>query len=89
MRCGDGTLGWSEHAPFDAILVSAGGPEVPSALRAQLAVGGRLVIPVGRRAHRQELVRVRRTGPASFEEERHGAVAFVPLLGQAGWGEPA
>ena len=60
--CRDGTLGWPEHAPFDAILVSAGGPEVPRALLQQLAIGGRLVIPIGAHPRRQQLVRVRRMG---------------------------
>ena len=82
---GDGTLGWPEHAPFDAILVSAGGPEVPKALLEQLVIGGRLVIPVGAHPRRQELVQVRRTGTDTFDREPMGAVQFVPLLGEAGW----
>ena len=83
-RVGDGTLGWPEEAPFDAILVSAGGPSVPAALTAQLAPGGRLVIPVGGRGH-QTLVRVTRTGPVTFEQEDLGGVMFVPLVGEQGW----
>ena len=62
LRVGDGTLGWPEAAPFDAILVAAGGPEVPQALKEQLAIGGRLVIPVGRRSGSQTLLKVTRTG---------------------------
>jgi protein-L-isoaspartate(D-aspartate) O-methyltransferase len=80
---GDGTLGWPEHAPFDAILVAAGGPRVPEALAAQLAVGGRLVMPVGGRGL-QELVRITRA-ETRFEREDLGAVAFVPLVGAEGW----
>ena len=87
LRAGDGTLGWPEAAPFDAILVSAGGPGVPRALREQLATGGRLVIPVGGREGRQRLLRVTRTGAAGYEEENLGGVAFVPLVGEQGWAE--
>jgi protein-L-isoaspartate(D-aspartate) O-methyltransferase len=89
---GDGTLGWPGYAPYDAIAVAAGGPEVPSALKQQLAVGGRLVIPVGTDPRVQELVRIRRAGPDRFEQENLGAVRFVPLVGAQGWkkgdGEP-
>ena len=87
LRAGDGTLGWPEAAPFDAILVAAGGPGVPRALMEQLAVGGRLVIPVGGGEGRQRLLRVTRTGAAGYEEEDLGAVAFVPLVGEQGWAE--
>ena len=76
----DGTKGLPEQAPFDAILVSAGGPKVPETLKQQLAIGGRLVIPVGRGTH-QTLYLVRRVGDDEFEEEDHGAVTFVPLIG--------
>src|SRR6185369_12803751 len=86
--CGDGTKGLPDKAPFDAIIVSAGGPQVPETLKQQLAIGGRLVIPVGRDIH-QTLLRIRRTGEDSFEEEDFGAVAFVPLIGAEGWVEPA
>lgn len=85
---GDGTLGWSRHAPFDAIAVAAGGPDIPPALQNQLAEGGRLVIPVGTDPRLQELVRVRRTGPDTFERESLGAVRFVPLVGAQGWRTP-
>lgn len=83
----DGTKGLPDEAPFDAILVSAGGPKVPEALKRQLAIGGRMVIPVGSGRH-QTLFLVRRTGEDTFEEEDHGAVAFVPLIGAEGWVEP-
>jgi len=85
--CADGTKGWPESAPYDAIIVSAGGPKVPEALKRQLTIGGRLVIPVGRDMH-QALLRVRRTGHDTFEEEDHGAVTFVPLIGEEGWDAP-
>lgn len=83
----DGTKGLPDQAPFDAILVSAGGPKVPEALKRQLAIGGRLVIPVGRDVH-QTLLLVRRLGEDEFEQEDHGAVTFVPLIGAEGWVEP-
>jgi protein-L-isoaspartate(D-aspartate) O-methyltransferase len=86
--CGDGTKGLEEHAPFDAIIVSAGGPQVPETLKRQLALHGRLVIPVGRGTH-QTLIRVRRVEEDTFEEEDFGAVTFVPLIGEEGWAEPA
>ena len=85
--CADGTKGLPEQAPFDAILVSAGGPRVPETLKQQLAIGGRLVIPVGRDI-RQTLLLVRRIDKDSFEEEDYGAVTFVPLIGAEGWVEP-
>jgi len=81
---GDGTLGWPEHAPYDAILVAAGGPDVPKPLLAQLAPGGRLVIPVGRTQREQSLLRVVRT-PGGLVREDLGGVRFVPLIGRAGW----
>jgi protein-L-isoaspartate(D-aspartate) O-methyltransferase len=85
VRHGDGTQGWPEHAPYDAIVVAAGGPSIPDLLRQQLAIGGRLVIPVGGKQRQQWLVRLTRLGPDSFEEERLSPVAFVPLIGAAGW----
>lgn len=81
----DGTLGWPEHAPFDAIVVAAGGPDVPESLKSQLKVGGRLVIPVGRDRHIQELLRVTRTSGEEYRTEELAEVRFVPLVGAAGW----
>jgi protein-L-isoaspartate(D-aspartate) O-methyltransferase len=86
-RTGDGTLGWPEIAPFDAIVVSAGSPGVPQPLKEQLAIGGRLVIPVGDQDRRQTLLKITRTGGDSFEEEDLGPVMFVPLVGERGWRE--
>ena len=82
---GDGTLGWPEHAPFDAIVVAAGGPDVPESLKEQLAIGGRLVIPVGSSLRTQKLLRVRRISENEYQEEDLGDVRFVPLIGAAGW----
>ncbi len=84
-RCGDGTRGWQEAAPFDAILVSAGGPHVPPSLKAQLAVGGRLVIPIGEDPKNQELWCCHRVGQQSFKRRSLGRVRFVPLVGSEGW----
>lgn len=88
---GDGTLGAPEHAPFDAIVVAAGGPEVPQALLDQLAIGGRLVIPVGEEKNLQRLIRVTRTAGGYYRHEDLGDVRFVPLIGAQGWidGEPS
>lgn len=87
VRHGDGTLGWSEHAPYDAIVVAAGGPDIPKALLDQLAVGGRLVIPIGPTPREQELLRVRRRADGGYWREELGAVRFVPLIGAEGWAE--
>jgi protein-L-isoaspartate(D-aspartate) O-methyltransferase len=84
---GDGTLGWPEKAPFDGILVSAGGPEVPSALLEQLVDGGRLVMPVGDEGEAQELLKIVREGPGRLREESLGKVQFVPLIWDQGWHE--
>jgi protein-L-isoaspartate(D-aspartate) O-methyltransferase len=84
MRCADGTKGWPAVAPFDAIAVAAGGPGVPTSLREQLAIGGRLVIPVGDEGA-QRLLRMRRIADDIYEEDDLGAVQFVPLIGEEGW----
>ena len=87
LRIGDGTKGWPEAAPFDAIIVAAGGPEAPQALKEQLAIGGRLVIPVGEKMGQQSLLKITRTSEAEYEEEDLGFVRFVPLVGEQGWVE--
>jgi protein-L-isoaspartate(D-aspartate) O-methyltransferase len=84
---GDGSLGWPEHAPFDAIVVAAAGPGVPAPLKQQLAIGGRLVIPVGGNLYTQTLLRVRRVSAHSYQQDDLGGVRFVPLIGAAGWQE--
>src|SRR3954465_6820938 len=77
LRVGDGTRGLPEAAPFNAILVAAGGPEAPPALKEQLAIGGRLVIPVGEEVGHQTLIKLTRKHESEFEEENLAAVAFV------------
>lgn len=79
LRCGDGSLGWPERTPFSAILAAAAAPEVPAALTEQLAVGGRLVLPVGGWA--QELVVFRREADGRLSEASLMPVRFVPMLG--------
>ncbi len=80
LKTGDGSGGWPDQAPFDAIIVSAGGPRIPQPLKAQLAVGGRLVMPVGP-ADKQMLMRLTRTGESSFQQDELVAVRFVQLIG--------
>lgn len=87
VRAGDGSVGLAELAPFDVILVSAGGPSVPQALLSQLAIGGRLVMPVGPARGEQDLTLVRRQPDGTFERQTLGPVRFVPLIGEGGWGE--
>jgi len=82
---GDGTRGWPEHAPYDAIVVAAGAPQVPKSLTQQLKVGGRLVIPVGANQRAQELVRVVRISTNQYRSEDIADVRFVPLIGDEGW----
>jgi protein-L-isoaspartate(D-aspartate) O-methyltransferase len=84
---GDGTKGWPQHAPYDGIIVAAGGPSVPESLKEQLKIGGRLVIPVGRDPKVQELVRVTRLSEQEFKREDLADVRFVPLIGEEGWAE--
>jgi len=85
IKVGDGTLGWPEEAPFDAIIVTAGAPFVSETLKTQLKDGGRLVIPVGSRWV-QELLRITKEGNSFVQEDLLGCV-FVPLVGEEGWGE--
>jgi protein-L-isoaspartate(D-aspartate) O-methyltransferase len=82
---GDGTLGWPELAPYDAIVVTAGAPRVPEPLLSQLVIGGRLVVPVGLNQFVQTLIRVRRVKTDEYKQENLMAVQFVPLIGAAGW----
>jgi protein-L-isoaspartate(D-aspartate) O-methyltransferase len=86
VKCFDGTLGWAAHAPYDGILVAAGGPTIPEPLIAQLKIGGRLVVPVGDSRDSQRLIRVIKTETGRREED-HGRCAFVPLIGQHGWSD--
>jgi protein-L-isoaspartate(D-aspartate) O-methyltransferase len=83
MHYADGTLGWQNQGPFDAILVTAGAPQIPDVLVAQLAPGGRMVMPVGHQ-HTQELVKLRRVED-QLERSSLGGCRFVKLVGEHGW----
>jgi len=83
-KCGDGTIGWSEHAPFDGIIVTAGSPDIPESLKNQIALGGRLVIPVGGK-RTQTLKVVTRITDNTFDIESIPEFAFVPLIGREAW----
>jgi protein-L-isoaspartate(D-aspartate) O-methyltransferase len=83
-KCGDGTLGWDQYAPFDKIIVTAGSPLIPETLKKQLAVNGRMVIPVGSMSS-QVLKVITKTAPDEFEIEEIPSFVFVPLVGREGW----
>ncbi len=87
-RFGDGSLGWIDAAPFDGIIVTAGSPDVPEGLAHQLAVGGRMIIPVGSQRE-QTIYRITRehagTGAEAFRAEEFHGFRFVPLIGKAAW----
>jgi protein-L-isoaspartate(D-aspartate) O-methyltransferase len=85
---GDGARGWPEHAPYDAIIVAAGGPKVPDSLKAQLKVGGRLMIPIGPDPRTQELGACHANPDHEYRPEDLADVRFVPLLGEEAWPEP-
>lgn len=87
LRVGDGSQGAPDGAPWDGIVVTAAAPAVPDALREQLAIGARLVIPVGPR-YQQDLIVVERRTATDWDEFSDGAVVFVPLVGEGGFAEP-
>ncbi len=86
LRIGDGSEGWEDEAPFDAIIVTAGAPFVPQRLLEQLTDGGRLIIPVGSRTE-QALMRITRDGQGKIREEKFSPCRFVKLIGKDGWSE--
>lgn len=83
--CADGTMGYPVEAPYDAIVVAAASPKIPETLIRQLAVGGRLVLPVGGRSFGQSLVRVTKMPDGTLKQDDLGGVIFVPLIGEEGW----
>ena len=85
VRQGDGSKGWPEHAPYDGIIVAAGGPYVPQVLQDQLTVGGRMIMPVGRNRYHQNLILITRLDESDFSRKMLDPVAFVPLVGDEGW----
>lgn len=86
LRLGDGTIGWNEYAPFDGIIVTAGGPSIPVNLTKQLSVGGKLVIPVGDKS-KQSLMIITKVDENTLDAEEIPNFAFVPLIGKNGWKE--
>ena len=84
---GDGTRGWPDRAPYDAILAAASGSHVPQPLIGQLAPGGSLVMPIGNPGWVQKLVRIRKAEDGNLQQSDLGEVRFVPLIGEEGWGE--
>lgn len=84
LHVGDGTLGWPEHAPYDGVIVTAGAPEIPTPLKDQTAVGGRIVIPVGTK-HKQSIHVCRRTAENDWQTEETLPCVFVSLVGAEGW----
>lgn len=85
VKIGDGTLGWAEKAPYDAIIVSAAAPYLPESLQEQLKKGGRIIIPIGERGGIQSLKLIRKKYNGKFKEEELEYVRFVPLLGEDSW----
>lgn len=83
IHLGDGTLGWSEHAPYDAIIVAAGAPKTPAPLAQQLAAGGKLIIPIG--DDQSQNLKLTHRSPTGLEESDLGGCRFVKLLGRYGW----
>lgn len=86
VRFGDGTIGWEEYSPFEGIIVTAGSPKIPIALKKQLAVGGKMVIPVGDR-NSQVLITITKIDEDTFEEKESPQFTFVPLIGREGWSQ--
>lgn len=84
LKCGDGTKGWPENAPFDKIIVTAGAPVIPNTLAAQLKIGGVMVIPVGD-LKKQKMISIVRKTEIKFEQIELDQFAFVPLVGEKGW----
>ena len=84
---GDGSAGWPDGAPYDAILAAASGRHVPEVLRRQLKVGGALVMPIGAPGGLQNLVRITRQAEEAWDQYDLGPVRFVPLIGEEGWKE--
>lgn len=84
LRCSDGTIGWSEFAPYDGIIVTAGGPTIPENLKKQLAIGGKLVIPVGDK-NTQTIKIITKISDQDYSIKETPYFAFVPLIGKEGW----
>ena len=86
IKVGDGTGGWSENAPYDKIIITAGAPQIPSLLLEQIKIGGKIIIPLGGRYH-QELTVMTRVSQDKVEQEKFCGCIFAPLIGEYGWNE--
>ncbi len=84
IKCGDGTIGWAEYSPYNGIIVTAGSPSVPEPLKKQLAIRGKLVIPVGDK-YSQKLKIITKLGEDIFDIRDEPEFSFVPLIGREGW----
>jgi len=84
LKLGDGTIGWEEYAPFDGIIVTAGSPSIPNSLKKQLAIGSKLVIPVGDK-NSQILTVITKIDENNFDKKEIPSFTFVPLIGREGW----
>jgi protein-L-isoaspartate(D-aspartate) O-methyltransferase len=87
VKIGDGTLGWERYAPYDAILLSAAARQVPQALKAQLVIGGVMVLPLGTGRIEQWLVKMTKTDEETYATRHICPVRFVPIIGKGGWKE--
>lgn len=86
VKLGDGTIGWSEYAPYNGIIVTAAAPKIPAKLKEQLAIGGRLVVPVGDKDY-QTMYTITRVDEENYTEKAEDTFKFVPLIGKEGWKE--
>lgn len=86
VKLGDGSIGWSEYAPYNGIIVTAAAPKIPTKLKEQLAIGGRLVVPVGDKDY-QTMYTITRIDEENYTEKAEDTFKFVPLIGKEGWKE--
>ena len=85
LRLGDGTIGWSEHAPYDGMLITAAAPQIPLNLLTQLRIGGKIIIPVGEKSYQEMLEVEKLDDENNYSVKKHDKFKFVPLIGKQGW----